>query len=160
AVALAVSLPAAQAQAQSIRTFVSIAGSDSNPCSLALPCRHFSAAVTATSPGGEVDALDAGAYGSFTIDRPLTIHRPGWSYAAPPNGGNAITINAVSGDVTLRGLSLNGVGATGGTNGIVFNSGVSLTITDCVVENFANDGMTLNNGYGIFLQPAASAASI
>ena len=88
--------------------------------------------MTATSPGGEVDALDPGAYGSFTISQAITIEGQGWSYVAPPSGGAAITINAGSGNVTIRGVSLNGVGATGGTNGIVFNSGGSLTVTNCV----------------------------
>ncbi len=65
AVTLVVALPAVQAQAQSIRTFVSVAGSDSNPCTITQPCRHFQAAVNATAVGGQVDALDAGAYGSL-----------------------------------------------------------------------------------------------
>jgi hypothetical protein len=52
-------LPAAPANAQTaIRTYVSVSGSDSNPCSLTAPCRHFQAAVNATSAGGEVDALE------------------------------------------------------------------------------------------------------
>src|SRR5712691_3568323 len=110
ALALACSLFAAPANAQAIRTFVSVAGSDSNPCSLASPCRHFSAAVAATAVGGEVDALDPGAYGSFTISQAITIEGQGWSYIAPPANGNGITINAVSGDVFIRGVSLNGVG--------------------------------------------------
>ena len=84
ALALAATLPAVSTQAQSIRTFVSTAGSDSNPCSLASPCRHFSAAVAATAVGGEVDALDPGAYGSFTISQAITIEGQGWSYVAPP----------------------------------------------------------------------------
>src|SRR5215813_14752506 len=102
AMALVSLLVATPANAQSIRTFVSTAGSDSNPCSLTAPCRHFSTAVAATSPGGEVDALDAGAYGSFIIDRPITIEGQGWSYVAPPNNGNAITINTSGGNVTIR----------------------------------------------------------
>src|SRR5258708_2109211 len=102
---LACAFFAAPAQAQSIRTFVSTAGSDSNPCSLPQPCRHFSAAVAATAVGGEVDALYAGAYGSFTISQAISIEGQGWSYVAPPNNGNAITITAGSGDVSLRGLS-------------------------------------------------------
>src|SRR5258707_3585988 len=97
ALALAVTLPAVPAQAQSIRTCVSTAGSDNPSCSLASPCRHFSAAGAATAPGGEVDALDAGAYGSFTILHAITIEGQGWSYVAPPNGGAAITITAGSG---------------------------------------------------------------
>jgi hypothetical protein len=159
ALALVVTLPAVPANAQSIRTFVSTTGSDSNPCSITAPCRHFSAAVAVTSAGGEVDALDAGAYGSFTISQAITIDGQGWSYVAPPNGGNGITINAVSGNVTLSGISLNGVGTTG-TNGIVFNSGSSLTVTNCVVQNFPNDGgPDFTTGDGILMQPTSGAIS-
>jgi hypothetical protein len=172
--ALAATLLSVQAHAQSIRTFVSTAGSDSNPCSLALPCRHFSAAVAATSPGGEVDALDAGAYGSFTISQAITIDGQGWSYVAPPNNGNAITINAGTGNVTIRGVSLNGVG-TSNTNGIVFNSGSGLAVINCVVQNFTGDGVAIqpasgtttaiisntyslsNGGNGIVIHPTGSA---
>jgi hypothetical protein len=138
--ALTATLPAVRAQAQSIRTFVSVAGSDTNPCSITQPCRHFQAAIDATSSGGEVDALDAGAYGSFTVSQGITIDGQGWSFIAPPSGGNAITINAVSGNVTLRGLSLNGVG-TSGSNGIVFNTGKSLTVENCVVRKMSGHGL-------------------
>jgi hypothetical protein len=61
--------------------------------------------------------------------------------------------------LTLRGLSLNGVGATGGTNGIVFNSGNSLTITDCVAQDFAQSGSSQTTGNGILLQPSSHATS-
>src|SRR5216683_4582768 len=136
ALALAVTLPAVPAQAQSIRTFVSTAGSDNPSCSLASPCRHFSAAVAATAAGGEVDALDPGAYGSFTILHAITIEGQGWSYVASPSNGNAITINAGASDnIKIHGVSLNGVGTTS-SNGIVFNAGASLTVTDCVAQNF------------------------
>jgi hypothetical protein len=140
--ALAVTLPAASAQAQSIRTFVSTAGTDNPSCSLASPCRHFSAAVAATLAGGEVDALDAGAYGSFTISHAISIEGQGWSYVAPPTNGAAITINALAGDkVVIRGVSLNGVGATGNTIGIEFNTGGSLNVQNSVIQNFTNSGI-------------------
>ena len=156
ALALAVTLPAVQAQAQSIRTFVSTAGSDSNPCSLAQPCRHFSAAVAATAVGGEVDALDPGAYGSFTISHAITIEGQGWSYVASPSNGNAITINAGAGDnIKIHGVSLNGVGTTS-SNGIVFNAGGSLTVTDCVAQNFNG---TATTGNGILIQPTSGTIS-
>ena len=141
ALALAATLPAVQAQAQSIRTFVSVAGSDSNPCSITQPCRHFQAAVSATAAGGEVDALDPGAYGSFTITKAITIEGQGWSYVAPPANGAAITINAVSGNVIIQGVSLNGVGVANAT-GIVFNSGAELQVVNCVVNNFAGNGIS------------------
>jgi hypothetical protein len=154
--ALAITLPTASARAQSIRTFVSTAGSDSNPCSITQPCRHFSAAIAVTSVGGEVDALDAGAYGSFTITGAITIEGQGWSYVAPPPSGNGITINAGSGSVTIRGVSLNGAGVSGGTNGIVFNSGGSLTVTNCVAQNFTASGTT---GNGILIAPTSGSVS-
>src|ERR1700722_12172353 len=100
AAVLAVTLPAVSAQARgAIRTYVSITGSDSNPCSLTAPCRHFQAAVNATSAGGEVDALDPGGYGSFTINQAVTIEGEGWSYVAPGSNGVAISVNASSGNV-------------------------------------------------------------
>jgi hypothetical protein len=178
ALALAVTLPAVTAQAQSPRTFVSAAGSDSNPCSFAAPCRHFQAAVNATSLGGEVDALDPAGYGPITINQAITIEGQGWSYIAPPFSGDAIFINAVSGKVYIHGVSLNGVGITGTTTGIVFFSGGSLIVRDCVIRNFSADGITVqqnssnptllfvsntliseNNGNGIRIQPAGTGTT-
>jgi hypothetical protein len=149
ALALAVTLPAVPANAQAPRTFVSAAGTDNPTCSFAAPCRHFQAAADATSAGGEVDALDPAGYGPINIDRPITIEGQGWSYIAPPASGNGITINAVSGKVTIRGVSLNGVGISGITRGILFNSGTSLNVQNCIIENFS--------GYGILFQPTAAS---
>jgi hypothetical protein len=151
--ALAVTLSAVSAQAQSPRTFVSAAGNDSNPCSFAAPCRHFQAAVNATSAGGEVDALDPAGYGPITISQAITIEGQGWSYIAPPAGGNGITINAGSGNVAIHGVSLNGAGITGPTNGIVLNSAGSLTVTNCTLQNFVFDGSHQTTGNGILMQP-------
>jgi hypothetical protein len=166
----AVTLTAVSAQAQSaIRTFVSTTGSDTNPCSITSPCRHFSAAVAATAVDGEVDALEPGAYGSFSISQGITIEGQGWSYVAPPSGAAAITINAVSGTVNIRGISLNGVGVSNAF-GIQFNSGGSLNVRDCVIRNFTHYGIFLNsstvssqfsvsnalvtdNSYGIVIAP-------
>jgi hypothetical protein len=109
-------------------------------------------------PGGEVDALDPAGYGPITITQPITIEGQGWSYIAPPANGNGITINAVSGNVAIHGVSLNGAGITGGTNGIVFNSGGSLTVTDCVAQNFVNNG-SQTTGLGILLEPTSGPVS-
>ena len=158
ALALAVTLPAVSAQAQAPRTFVSAAGTDNSTCSFAAPCRHFQNAVNATTAGGEVDALDPAGYGPITISHAITIEGQGWSYIAPPAGGNGITINAVSGNVSIHGVSLNGAGIAGATNGIVFNSGDSLTVTDCVVQNFVNFGLA-TQANGILLQPASGTVN-
>ena len=145
ALALAVTLPAISAQAQAPRTFVSAAGSDSNPCSFAAPCRHFQAAVNATSVGGEVDALDPAGYGPIIISHAITIEGQGWSYIAPPANGAAIAVSAAgaSDKIVIHGVSLNGVGITGITTGIQFNSGGALIVRDCVIQQFIF-GMVLN----------------
>ena len=159
ALALAVTLPAMPAQAGAPRTFVSAAGTDNSTCSFAAPCRHFQNAVDATSAGGEVDALDPAGYGPITINHAVTIEGQGWSYIAPPVNGNGITINVGSGNVVIHGVSVNGAGISGGTNGIVFNSGSGLTVTDCVLQNFFNSGAE-TTGDGILMQPSAGTAII
>jgi hypothetical protein len=68
--------------------------------------------------------------------------------------GNAITINAGPTDeVQLRGLTIDGSGT--GANGIVLNSGAGITVTNCVVQNFAPA-----IGNGILLQPTSGLSFI
>jgi hypothetical protein len=142
--ALFVCLLASSAQAQTaIRTYVSVSGSDSNPCSLTAPCRHFSAAVPATVAGGEIDALDPGGYGAVTINQAITINGQGWAYVAPGVGGNGITVGG-GGDVIIRGVLFNGVGVAGDTNGIYFGGGGTLTVLDCAMLNFSQAGLNFN----------------
>ena len=93
AISVAVSLPA---QAQRARVFVSVNGNDSNPCTALSPCRTFQAAHDAVQPGGEVDVLDTGGYGTLTITKSISIVNPGGVVAsiAPVPGQSAITVNA------------------------------------------------------------------
>jgi hypothetical protein len=118
------------------RTFVSAAsGSDANPCTRALPCRSFGAAMGQTDAGGEVVVLDSGGYGPVTIGQPVAIIAPPGVHAAVSAfTGNAITVAAASIDVImLRGLYLNGLGAT---YGIHFTGGKTLHVENCVVSGF------------------------
>jgi hypothetical protein len=122
------------------RTFVAAQGSDSNPCTFGQPCRSFQAAFAATSPGGEIDVLDPAGYGSLTITHAISIQGHGYAGLAVPSG-DGITINAGASDkINLRGLLLDGVGT--GSNGVVFNTGASLNIQDCVIRNFASGGIS------------------
>src|SRR2546428_4511889 len=90
------------------RTFVSTSGNDVNPCSRPAPCRSFAAAIAVTSPAGEVIALDSGGYGPVTINIAVTLVSPAGVYAAiTAQAGQAITVDAGSNIVTLRGLTLN-----------------------------------------------------
>ena len=72
--ALATALPTVSAQAQSAHTFVSPTGNDSNPgCSIAAPCRTFQAALAATTASGEISVLGTADYGTFTINKAISI---------------------------------------------------------------------------------------
>jgi hypothetical protein len=149
--ALVAVLPAAPAQAQRDRVFVASYGSDSNPCTFGSPCKTFQQAVGVVAANGEVTAIDSAGFGPVTITKGVTITSPNGVEAGIQalSGGDAIDILAPGADVTLRGLTLNG--ADVGHNGIVFNSGSSLTIADCVVQYFT--------GSGIVIQPASGPVS-
>src|SRR5262249_53393145 len=51
------------AYAQAMRTYISGAGKDSNPCSLSAPCQTLQAALNKTLSGGEVQSLNSADYG-------------------------------------------------------------------------------------------------
>jgi hypothetical protein len=177
AIAFACAMHAAPAQAQVSRTFVSAAGSDSNNCAnVASPCRHFAAAFAVTATNGEIYVLDPANYGSLTITHAVSIQGHGWGSIAPVANGNAVTISATTtDDINLDGLTIDGT-ALAATNGIVFNSGRSLTVSNCVVRNVTNTGLqftpnvsaattlSVSNSYfnntasGIFIAPSSTGA--
>ena len=135
------------------RTFVSSSGVDSNPCTITAPCATFAAAFNAVEPDGIVAALDPGKYGPLTITYPVTVNGNGWAAITAPAQGNGITINAVSGNVILTGLEVDGTGAA--YNGIVFNSGTSLTVSNCIVKDFISSNGT--SGNGIMIAPTSGS---
>jgi hypothetical protein len=159
------------------RVFVASYGNDSNPCTFGSPCKTFQVAVNAVDAGGEVTAIDSAGFGPINITKAVTITSPDGVEAGivPASGGDAIDITAgVTDAIVLRGLTLNGSGV--GANGIVFNSGASLTVTNCVAQNLTADGVaiqpasgittaiisnthSLNNGAnGILIRPTGSAS--
>lgn len=120
-------LPAA-ASAQATRTWVSGTGSDANPCSRTAPCQTWAGAISKTATGGEIDALDSGGFGAVTITKSITLQAVGLTAGVLVAGTDAIVINT-SGDtaspgdpdrdvVTLRGLDIDGLGATNPSAGI------------------------------------------
>jgi hypothetical protein len=151
AVVIAATLLAAPAAALNNRSFVSSQGSDSNACTRGAPCRTLQVAHDHTNPGGEINFLDPAGYGELTVTKAISIINDGIGTAAmlPPVGGNGITINAGAGDaISLRGLTIDGQGRSD-TNGIVFNTGGSLTLRDCVVRR--------NEDIGLLFQPNGAA---
>jgi len=151
--ALACSFTAGPAHACA-RVFVASYGNDSNPCTFLSPCKTFQQAVNVVDAGGEVTAIDSAGFGPILITKAVTITSPnGVEAGIVANAkADAIDINAGPNDaVVLQGLTLNGSGVA--YNGVVFNSGGSLTVTNCVVQNFFYNGVGVANGNGIFIQP-------
>jgi hypothetical protein len=175
--ALIAALGAAPASAQNSRTFVSGGGFDTNSCSRTAPCRTFGAAIALTNAGGEIVVLSSAGYGPFTIGKSITVTAIGVEAAITATTTDGITISAGPSDVvTLRGLTLTQTGNTGGLDGIIFNSGGTLNIQNCVVRGFSRDGIRLptttpstinvadtivsgNGQQGINLGPVASTSA-
>ena len=135
ALALSLCCVATGAAAVAQRTFVASGGSDANPCSLAAPCRSFGAAIAQTSSGGEVIVLDSAGYGPVTISQAVSIVAPAGVYAGVSVlSGTGIIVNAGAGIVTLRGLTINGLG---GNIGVDYVSGARLYLDGVIVTGFS-----------------------
>jgi hypothetical protein len=152
---LALAALMAPAQAQLARSFVSAEiGNDANApnCSRLAPCRTFQAAHDNTLDKGEVTVLDPGSYGAVTIRKNISIINDGVGEAGILVSGNhiGVFVDAPSASVTLRGLTIKGIGFGGGI-GIQFSVGSALNVENCTVRNL--DGQF---GAGINFEPAAS----
>jgi hypothetical protein len=150
-ITLALTPPAHAQNGTLIRSFVSSAGLDTNSCMITAPCATFAHAYTAIAANGIIAAIDPGKYGPIIITGPVTINGNGWAAITGTAQGNGITINAGSGNVILTGLEIDGAGAA--YNGIVFNSGTSLTVSNCIVKDFISSNGT--SGNGIMIAPTS-----
>ena len=121
------------------RAYVASDGNDSNPCTLAAPCRLLPAALAAATDGGEVWMLDSANYntGPVNITQSVTILAiPGAVGSVVALGGNAFVIATAGVKVTLRNLVI--VPFTGTlARGISMTAGSALTLENCVVANLA-----------------------
>jgi hypothetical protein len=153
-VTLALFTLAAPAHAQSSRTWVSGVGDDANPCSRTAPCRTFAGAISKTFINGEIDCLDPGGYGTLTITKSITIDCTGTFGSVLASGTTGFNINiAVNANdpfrtVRLRGLSINGTGASGaigtrtGVRGVSILSAAVVMLEDLVISDFSLQGVS------------------
>jgi hypothetical protein len=171
------------AHATSDTTYVSITGSDSNTssdCFMSAPCQSFNAALTVTKVGGQIVCLDTGLFSSnpLTITQSVTIDCRERLVDPVPVlftcAGDGIHINAPSGVVTLRTINISGTNGCG-QNGIVVEAAAKVIIEDCVIENFAQNGISVttsantvlnikntsitNSANGISLTPSGGAVN-
>src|SRR5450432_3013277 len=135
------------ASAQATRTWVSGVGDDANPCSRTAPCKTFAGAISKTAAGGEIDCLDPGGFGAVTITKAITFDCTGTHGSILVSGTNGINVNAGANDkVIIRGLDLNGIGT--GLDGIRFASGAQLTVEQCFIFGFTQNGIEVALGAG------------
>src|SRR5437763_7713478 len=137
------------AHAQATRTWVSGVGDDLNPCSRTAPCKTFAGAISKTFINGEIDCLDPGGYGAVTITKSITLDCTGTFGSILTGAGNGIVINIPVGandpfrTVRIRGLSINGTGASGtigtriGLKGISILQASTVTVEDTVISDFS-----------------------
>jgi hypothetical protein len=171
-IAVAWILPIVPTHAQPNPAFVAAKGSDSNPCTIALPCRSFQHAHDVIAANGEIDVLDPGAgYGSLNITKSISIQGHGFASIIVSAGVSGIAIHAGASDaVSLNGLLIDGAGT--GATGIAFFSGSSLVVKNCVLRKHIASGIAIVSGaparvavsdtvsadngeFGFLIQPAA-----
>ncbi len=143
----------APAHAQATRTFVSGVGNDADPCSRTAPCKTFAGAISKTFINGEIDCLDPGGFGTLTITKSITIDCTGTLGSVLASGTNGFNINIpVSANdpfrtVRLRGLTVNGTGASGtigtrtGLKGVSITQAATVIIEDTVISDFSQQGV-------------------
>ena len=147
--ALIISTPAS---AQATRTWVSGVGDDVNPCSRTAPCKTFAGAISKTATNGEINCLDPAGFGTLNIIKSITIdcsHTMGGVLSANVTG---MIVNGAGINVTLRGLSIDGVGTTTGNGVRIINAG-NVIIDNVLIQNFQGTG---TNGRGIVIDSAAA----
>jgi hypothetical protein len=116
------------------QTWVSNTGSDSNPCTMAAPCKTFAHAVSVTPAWGQLSVLNAGDYGPVTITQSIRIDGGGLA-SISVTSGNAILVNLPAGDVVqLHNLSLHG--SSSATYGIDFGGAGGLDIDNLQITGF------------------------
>jgi hypothetical protein len=150
---LAVVALSAPAHAQATRTFVSGVGNDADPCSRTAPCKTFAGAISKTFINGEIDCLDPGGFGALTITKSITIDCTGTLGGVLASGTNGFNINIAANandpfrTVRLRGLTINGTGASGtigtrtGLKGISITQAAVVILEDLVISDFQQQGI-------------------
>ena len=146
-------LAGAPAHAQATRTFVSGVGNDADVCSRTAPCRTFAGAIVKTFINGEINCLDPGGYGTVNITKSITIdckHTLGSDLSSGTTGiivNIPVSVNDPTRSVRLRGILINGTGASGavgtrtGIDGIRILQATSVFVENSVISEFSQQGI-------------------
>ena len=142
----------ARAEAQAARSWVSGAGDDANNCGRTAPCKTFGGAIAKTADGGIVNCLDSSGFGFVTITKSITIDCGGIFGGITAANTTGVNVNAAGVVVTLRNLSIDGVGT--GLIGVNFVNGSALHIENCKIWGFR-----AGSAVGINFAPPAGVTS-
>jgi hypothetical protein len=137
------SLTGSLAFGQNNRSWVSGAGTNNGICDRANPCDTFANALLVTNPGGEIDVLDPGEFGTVTINKSVSIVADGvlGGIFASGSGVDGIFVDAAATDVVvLRGLTINGDGSSS-SSGIQLKRAGELHIEGCTINHFGFAGI-------------------
>jgi hypothetical protein len=136
-------LAALPALAQNDMSWVSHSGSDSNTCTLALPCRTFQVALNNTNNNGIVKALDAGEYGTMFISKPITIDGNGVGASIQVTGTGVNGMNLSASPVQIRNLAIH-MSCTSCEG--IFSSNNNVTIDNVTIDGTPAIGLKLDGG--------------
>ncbi|HZZ93151.1 MAG TPA: hypothetical protein VFE23_11355 [Usitatibacter sp.] len=122
--ALVMALPV---HAQLFRAYAASYGNDSNPCTVAAPCRLLPAALAAVQDGGEIWLLDSANF----------------------NSGGAVAINKNVSILSVPG-QVGSIVAVGGANAINIGAGLTVALRNVSITSNANspgaDGIDMTTG--------------
>jgi hypothetical protein len=155
--------------------WISSTGSDSNPCTAALPCASFGEAVAVVAAsGGQINCLNSPGPTNGLIDSAasFTIDCAGGVYEVSlPNQG-ALILTGTNQIVKIRNLTISG--SSGGYPAISVTGSGTLIIENCVFENMHGVALDIeptgpfnlvitnsrisNNAAGVLLQPGAAGS--
>jgi hypothetical protein len=130
----------APAEAQLTRAWVSGEGDDVNNCGRTAPRKTFAGALSKTGDGGIINCLDSSGFGVVTITKSITIDCGGTFGGIVSANTNGVTVNGAGIVVTLRNLSIDGVGT--GLIGVNFVNGSVLHIEHCRIWGFRTGAAT------------------
>jgi hypothetical protein len=145
---------AAPAQAQATRTWVSGVGDDVNPCSRTAPCKTFAGAISKTAINGEINALDPGGFGALTITKSINVDCHEVLAGLTTGTGTGFVVSIAAGNVNdplrtarIRNVNIHGGGLSGtigtrlGINGIRIDNAAQVSIEDCHITDFTQNGI-------------------
>lgn len=137
----------AGAHAQQFRSYIASYGLDSNPCTLAAPCRLIPQALNTVASGGEIWMLDSANFNVSTVvlTKSVTISAvPGAVGSVVAFDGEAIRIATSGVKVALRDLVVVPFAGTGLTGAINMTAGERLSIEDCLIANVPGPGINVS----------------